>query len=103
VKKQSGNTPGSLVNIKGADYRLERAAPGLDRWACTLTKLDGPRKGSQYRVALDHRGRWRCQCEAYRFCRSPDGRWPHEHFCKHADFVSGLAKLSEIFIGVGNG
>jgi hypothetical protein len=57
------------------DYRVEFVAPGLDDFAVKLHGGGGP-----YRVARGPRGRWSCQCPAFRY----------RFGCKHALGVRNL-------------
>jgi hypothetical protein len=68
------------------DYALEPAPEGLDRWACTVRRLDGAE--GPYRVAQAMSGAWRCSC--------PDAVYrarKERRFCKHARAVMPLRAL----------
>lgn len=79
------------LEIAGPDgevhsYAIAPAPEGLDRWAVELTRLDG-QGDSPYRIALDPRGRWNCDCTNARYRKRNTGP------CKHVVAVRGLYLL----------
>jgi hypothetical protein len=80
VKGESG----TATLFCGADeYTVERVPPGLDQWCVQVS-----RPGHVHRVALDHDGAWRCDCESYRYSKAIRGK-----SCKHLRSVRALWEL----------
>jgi hypothetical protein len=65
------------------DYRVCRAAPGLDEIAYDCERLD---TGVVHRVSRDRGGRWRCSCGDSIYRR-------RQSACKHMTHVAGLVRL----------